>query len=383
MTRRLDRRAPNAPCSASSSPSPRARASASRSTSRPDCPEIIVTDPQRLRQILKNLLANAFKFTERGDVQLQIGVADERLEHGRWSRSSSAPSVVALSVSDTGIGIDAEQQQRIFEAFAQGDGTTARLYGGTGLGLSISRELVGLLGGEITVASTPGQGSTFTVYLPSAGHVPAPRHRPPHARAAAPPTLRKSLAAVDQLGAEVTAPTPAGRRPSTREDEPYRRREDPRRRRRHPQHLRHDRTARARPRRRHRRRERRRGASRRWSGSPDIDIVLMDIMMPVMDGYETIRAIRAIDRFKTLPVIAVTGKAMAGERQRCLDAGANDYVPKPVDTAELLAALRPWLPAARRTDTATRRGRAGRRADRPDLRSTPVRRTRGQRHRRV
>jgi len=79
--------------------------------------------------------------------------------------------------------------------------------------------------------------------------------------------------------------------------------------------------------------------------TPDIHIVLMDIMMPVMDGYATIRAIRAIERFTSLPIIAVTGKAMGGERQRCLDAGANDYVPKPVDTAELLTALRPWLPA--------------------------------------
>jgi CheY-like chemotaxis protein len=77
---------------------------------------------------------------------------------------------------------------------------------------------------------------------------------------------------------------------------------------------------------------------------PDIDIVLMDIVMPEMDGYATIRAIRAIDRFKSLPIIAVTGKATAGERQRCIDAGANDYAPKPVNTAELLAALRPWLP---------------------------------------
>jgi CheY-like chemotaxis protein len=86
---------------------------------------------------------------------------------------------------------------------------------------------------------------------------------------------------------------------------------------------------------------------------PDIDIVLMDIVMPVMDGYDTIRAIRAIDRYKTLPIIAVTGKAMAGERQRCLDAGATDYVPKPVDTAELFAALRPWLPTtARRMESA-------------------------------
>ena len=77
----------------------------------------------------------------------------------------------------------------------------------------------------------------------------------------------------------------------------------------------------------------------------DIDIVLMDIMMPVMDGYATIRAIRALDGFKALPIMAVTGKVMPGERQRCLDAGANDYVPKPVDTAELIAVIEPWLPA--------------------------------------
>jgi len=77
---------------------------------------------------------------------------------------------------------------------------------------------------------------------------------------------------------------------------------------------------------------------------PEIDIVLMDIMMPVMDGYDTIRAIRAIDRFSSLPIVAVTGKSASGERQRCLDAGANDYLPKPVETAVLLATLRPWLP---------------------------------------
>jgi CheY-like chemotaxis protein len=80
--------------------------------------------------------------------------------------------------------------------------------------------------------------------------------------------------------------------------------------------------------------------------APDIDLVLMDIMMPGMDGYAAIRAIRALDPFKSLPIIAVTGKVVSGERQRCTDAGANDYVPKPVDTAELLAAIQPWLPAA-------------------------------------
>jgi CheY-like chemotaxis protein len=78
---------------------------------------------------------------------------------------------------------------------------------------------------------------------------------------------------------------------------------------------------------------------------PDIDIVLMDIMMPIMDGYDTIRAIRALPRFVGLPIVAVTGKVMPGERQRCLDAGANDFVPKPVDTSELLSVLGPWLPA--------------------------------------
>ena len=132
----------------------------------PGTPRNIDTDHQRLRQILKNLLANAFKFTERGSVHVQIGPADEGWDPEVESLSG-APSVIALSVTDTGIGVDAEHQARIFEAFAQGDGTTSRLYGGTGLGLSISRELVSLLGGTIDVASVRGEGSTFTVYLPT------------------------------------------------------------------------------------------------------------------------------------------------------------------------------------------------------------------------
>ena len=141
----------------------------------PGTPRNIVTDHQRLRQILKNLLANAFKFTERGSVHVQIGLADDGWDPEVESLSG-APSVMALSVTDTGIGIDEEQQARIFEAFAQGDGTTSRLYGGTGLGLSISRELVSLLGGAIDVASTRGEGSTFTVYLPTRAQA-APRRR--------------------------------------------------------------------------------------------------------------------------------------------------------------------------------------------------------------
>src|SRR5438477_4397859 len=165
----------------------------------PESPAHIVTDRQRLCQILKNLLANAFKFTEHGRVHLQIGPAEDG-----WSRESerlaTAPSVVAFAVRDTGIGIEEEQQRRIFESFAQGDGSTARIYGGTGLGLSISRELVELLGGEITLASTPGQGSDFTVYLPAGP--PATVTRAITAVGASPP--QRSLALVHTNG---SAPT--------------------------------------------------------------------------------------------------------------------------------------------------------------------------------
>ena len=291
----------------------------------PEVPETVVTDPQRLRQILKNLLANAFKFTESGDVHVRVGLAENGWS-GDQESLAAAPAVIFMSVVDTGIGLREDEQQRVFEAFVQSDGTTARQFGGTGLGLSISRELAGLLGGQITLASTLGQGSTFSLYLPlgltaTSPAAAAPAAVPPAPEPIAEPEPEQPTADLPFEGAKVlvvdddfrnvfalTALLERGYADVTVAESGV-------------------------------------DALAALERQPDMDIVLMDIMMPGMDGYTAIRAIRALDRFKTLPIIAVSGKAVLGESQRCIDAGANDYVPKPVDTSELLAAISRWLPA--------------------------------------
>jgi CheY-like chemotaxis protein/signal transduction histidine kinase/HAMP domain-containing protein len=136
-----------------------------------DAPVVVRTDGQRVQQILRNLLSNAFKFTDTGGITVRVHTPSPNTRFASPSLARAAGKVVAFSVTDTGIGIPKDKQQLVFEAFQQADGTTSRKYGGTGLGLSISRELARLLGGEVRVESEPGEGSTFTLFLP-AEHAP-------------------------------------------------------------------------------------------------------------------------------------------------------------------------------------------------------------------
>jgi signal transduction histidine kinase len=290
----------------------------------PALPPTFATDAGRLRQVLKNLLANAFKFIEKGEVAVRISRGN-----GGWSAAHAglerAESVLAFTISDTGIGIPADTQALIFEAFAQADGTTARRYGGTGLGLSISRELVHLLGGEITLSSVQDEGSAFTVYLPAA---------PDHDVVGTATVVEAGDAGEAGLSAPLHAPAVLAGMKVLIIDDDFRNifamtalleRGDL-------EIISAESGA---------------AGVELLEATPDVDFVIVDIMMPVMDGYATIRAIRALKQHAKLPIIAVTAKVGSGERQRCIDAGATGYVPKPVENAPgFLGVLASVLPEA-------------------------------------
>ena len=299
-------------------------------------PDRLYVDEQRLAQVVRNLLSNAVKFTSAGQVSLSIGHAEE-VEFSGVLREAS--DVIAFAVSDTGVGIAKDKLDVIFEAFQQADGTTSRRFGGTGLGLSISRDIARLLGGEIRTASQPGKGSTFTLYLPvrrgaRRGTLTRPENGTGSARATrnGGPSVPVAVSAFT-MGAGAEAGTDndplSGARILIVDDDArsvfaltavverfgaevlY---------------AENGRTGIA--------------ALERNAG---IALVLMDVMMPGLDGNATIRAIRRMPQFANLPIIALTAQAMKGDREKSIKAGASDYIPKPVQTDQLLQLMRGWL----------------------------------------
>ncbi|MFC8901205.1 ATP-binding protein, partial [Micromonospora sp. NPDC057140] len=299
-----------------------------------ELPPALVTDAGRLQQILRNLLSNAVKFTDNGAVTLRIAPAPENVVFD-VPALTNARQVIAFTVIDTGIGISDDKLSLIFEAFQQADGTTSRRYGGTGLGLSISRDLARLLGGSITVSSAPGEGSTFTLYVPEvlapdAVVAPAP---PSPARAGLPSSLL-----MPPLELSEPAETPATRRlegvtvliidddvrnvfalTSALELHGM-------------TVLYSDNGA---------------DGVRLLAEHPEVGIVLMDAMMPDQDGYETTRQIRRNHHFADLPIVFLTAKAMPGDRESALAAGGSDYITKPVDLDELIELMASWVSGSR------------------------------------
>lgn len=258
------------------------------------------TDPLRLRQILVNLVGNAIKFTSAGSVTIHVATEPD---------ASGNPTVI-FRVTDTGIGITPEQLGRIFDPFLQGDSSTARRYGGTGLGLAISRRLARLLGGDIEVSSQPGRGSVFTLRL----NVPLVIGSPAPAAPPAPDTRLRGRILLAEDGPDnqrlfELLLTRAGAEVHTASDG----------------------------------RAAADAALAAWRSGRPFDLILMDMQMPVFDGYAAAALLRR--EGYPGPILALTAHALPGERAKCLDAGCNDYLSKPIRREKLLAACAAWLPA--------------------------------------
>jgi hypothetical protein len=322
----------------------------------PDVPALIYSDEQRLQQILRNLLSNAVKFTAAGGVMLRVAKADPAIRFAGPLRDEV--SVLAFAVTDTGIGIAEPKLELIFGAFQQADGTTSRGYGGTGLGLSISRDIARLLGGEIRATSRLGHGSTFTFYLTgrqaagTAAGSPVPMSLPGSGVSRTVPA--GSAIAPASAGLPGGAVADSGSQPGTLAggaglDDGSRREHDPLSGakilivdddvrnvfaltsvfERYGAQIRYA--------------ENGRQGMEILDREDDIALVLMDVMMPELDGYATTAAIRRRPEFADLPIITVTANAMKGDRAKSIASGASEYVTKPVDISHLIGLMRGWL----------------------------------------
>nr|WP_295969737.1 response regulator [uncultured Bacillus sp.] len=298
-----------------------------------DVPSILFSDEQKVYQILKNLVANAIKFTEEGSVRLKVYRSEPPL-------NEKTEKYIAFSVADSGIGIAKEKQALIFEAFQQADGTTSRKYGGTGLGLSICKGLVDLLGGFIEVSSKEEIGSEFIFFLPE--KLELNRRQMISRKEAAIAIETEEIYPIQEEGLDVL-------NGQNLQEDLYPKKED----------LLAGKNillvdddmrnvfaltttlesvgiqvhfA-----------ENGKEALEVLREKPFIDLVLMDIMMPEMDGYDAMKKIREQSVFEQLPIIALTAKAMKDDREKCINAGASDYISKPVNIEQLLSLLKVWL----------------------------------------
>jgi len=270
-------------------------------------PRLLRGDPVRFCQVLNNLMSNAIKFTDRGGIAIDARPAEPLPGDAPRARR------VRFSVTDTGIGLDPDQKSRVFAAFAQADGSTTRKYGGTGLGLTISKQLVELHGGEMGVESEPGGGSTFrfTMLFESASETSEVRRTSPAPGAR---RLRGRVLLVEDnlVNQEVAAGMLKAFGLSVASAE-----------------------------------NGEQALAAFVSGRPDL--ILMDCQMPVLDGYEATRQIRireaAEGTARRTPIIALTANAISGDRERCIEAGMDDYLPKPFRRSDLHACVTRWIPA--------------------------------------
>ena len=273
----------------------------------PEAYSYLMGDPHRLSQIIVNLLSNAIKFTEHGEVTLETMLLDRENERVK----------LRLSIRDTGIGISDEQLNKLFYPFTQADGSTTRRFGGTGLGLAISKQLAELMGGDISCESTPGQGSVFhvTIWFRTCGAHDLERiddgiHTAEDLKREIIDFSNCSILLVEdnetnrQLAIELLKETGAVVYTAANGTE---------------------------------------AVTMITKGNVLFDLVLMDIQMPVMDGYEATRIIRSDRRFSTLPIIAMTAHAMHEERQKILAAGVDAHITKPIKARTMLKIMKFFL----------------------------------------